>query len=250
MKLLLYILPLLAVLLSSCATGGGGGTGASLPKPPGTTGKRIFLKGEPVWKSAADAAKALGANAIVKGNTVDLRGNTLDGSKLKHPSNPQDENSVALVINWPELTLTNGTVSDIPGGISIKSKDVTLKRLVFIKPGEDFASTVGEQASGLVVDGCDFHNTGSGDKSLQANAAMGLKVRNTKIIGGITGARVQKTSYNQKNVRASFDNCDFIGNSTGLNVAGDTTVTLTKTRFEQVGQKWVLSGSQARVVEN
>lgn len=246
MKLLLLFLS--SILLASCATPGGGDPTAKLPKPPGTTGKRIFLKGTPEWKTPADAKADLGSNATVSGNTVDLKGNTLDGSKLKHPSNPNDENSVGLTIRSPKLVLTNGTVSDIPGGLIVKTKDVTLRRLVFIKPGEDFASTVGETASGLSVEDCVFHNTSSGDKSLQANCAVGLEVDGSEFIGGITGARVQKTSYSQKGVKAVFSDSKFTGNRTGLNVAGDTTVTLKKVSFDGVGQKWVLSGDKAKVV--
>lgn len=244
----IQLLLLLAVLLSSCATPGGGGSSAKLPTPPGPTGTRIFLKGEPEWKTPADAAKTLGSNGTVKGNTVNLNGNTLDGSRLKHPANPNDENSVGLSLRSPSMVLTNGTVSDIPGGVIVRTKNVTLKNLIFIKPGEDFASTVGESASGLRVDGCDFHNTSSGDKSLQANCAVGLEVKKSKFIGGITGARVQKTSYNQKAVKAAFTDSGFIGNETGLNVAGDTTVTLKNVSFSGVRKHWVLSGDKARVV--
>lgn len=245
MKKLISII--LSLALAACST-----TSTKLPdlpKPPAPTGKRLVLTGTPEWKTPADASKAFGSSVSVSGNTVDLKGNTLDGSKLKRPANPQDEGAVGLTIRAPGLTVRNGSIYNIPGGVIVKTWETRFKDLVFTKPGEDFLSTVGESASGLIVDNCDFHNTRSGDKSLQANCAVGLKVSDSLIVGGITGARVQKTSYNQKNVKASFTNTEFLGNQTGINVAGDTTVTLSGCKFK-TGQKWVISeGSGAKVVE-
>ncbi len=243
MKNLLLIL--LSAALAACSSTS---NLPSLPKVPAPTGKRLVLTGTPEWKTAADASKTFGSNVTVTGNTVDLKGNTLDGSKLKRPSSPNDEGAVGLTIRAPGLTVRNGSVYNVPGGIVVKTWETRFRNLVFTKPGEDFLSTVGESASGLVVDNCAFHNTRSGDKSLQANCAVDLKVEDSLIVGGITGARVQKTSYNQKNVKAAFTNTTFLGNETGINVAGDTTVTVTNCSFSS-GKKWVISeGSGAKVV--
>ncbi len=218
---------LLSLLLSACQA-----TGTKALTSPPPTGERIYLRGSPDWSDMKAVARALRGKATVRGREVDLRGNTLDGSKIKHPKNSQDENSTGVRIRIPGFTLRNGTVSNIPGGLIISAPGVTLQNLSFIRPGEDFASTVGKHATGLTVTGCRFYNNSSGDKSLQANNAAGLLVRDTLITGGITGARVQESSYPQRKVRALFERVKFIGCHTALNIDGDTVVTARDCTFD------------------
>lgn len=227
---------LLPLLLISCATAPPKADPA--PKP---SGQKIKLTGQPAWRTTADVLKTVGNKASLKGLVLDLQGNTLDGSALKHPSDSQDEKSVSLKIDIDGLVIRNGWVSDIPGGLTVNSKDVTVQKVKFINIGEDALSTVNPQASGLSVDRCEFHNSEKGDKSLQANCAVGLRVVETLFNGNnITAARVQESSYNQKAL-AVFDSCTFTGCRTAVNAAGSQTqVKLRKCKFS-VLEKWVES---------
>jgi len=237
---LLLLLP--AILLSACSTPGPAPVTA--PKP---TGSAIRLTGSPVWSSMRDVTKAVGSKGTVSGNVLDLKGNILDGGGLKKPSNSQSEDAVPLKITIPGLTIRNGTIRSIPGGIVTTAKDLTVRKLVFLDIGEDALSTTGERASGLTVDQCRFYNDPAGDKSLQCNQAQGVTIRDSHFYSGITGVRLNKRSYNQK-AAVLITGSTFKGCETGINLAGATTLTVTDCKFD-VQKKWVIGEGGGKVTE-
>lgn len=219
------------------------------PKP-NDAAVRIYLRADQlVWKTMEDVHRAVGDKATVTGKTVNLKGAVLSGKKLPHPSDSQDENAAALVILIPGFTLRNGWVDDFPGGNVVKVPFCNFEQLKYINIGEDALSTVGEGAHSIQIDRCEFWNDAGGDKSIQLNQAKGATVSNTRIVGGITGIRVQKDSYNTKDAVAILRQMTFEGCETGINAAGKATVKLQSATFKSVKKKWVLNNG-AKVIQS
>jgi hypothetical protein len=219
------------------------------PRPPDSA-VRIFLRKDQVnWRTVADLKEALGDRLEVNGKRLNLRGAVLDGSKLPRPKNSQDENAIALTIGIEQFVLHNGWVDNIPGGIVVKAGFCAFEGLKFIRPGEDFLSTVGEDADGISINHCEFWNTAGGDKSIQLNQALRAVVNDTLVVGGITGMRVQKASYKTRGVTVVMRDVTFRGCDTGLNVAGGASVRLYSPVFKDVRKKWVIGDGGGKVIQ-
>ncbi len=216
------------------------------PKPP-LTARRIYLESRDlIWNDMDDVRRALGDDVKISGNRVNLRGAVLNGSKLSRSGNGQDENAPALTIRIPGFELGNGWVDDIPGGAVVKEKANRFENLKFINIGEYALSTVGKDASHLLITLCEFWNDAEGDKSVQLNQAYGAILEDCRIVGGITALRVQKDSYGTTGVNCLVRRCKFEGNETGVNVAGKATARLQSCTFTNVRKKWV-TGSGSKV---
>lgn len=221
-----------------------------LPKPPemGDKVKRIYLEEEDLeWTSFKAIQKALRGHATVAGNTVDLHGKCISGLNLDRSGNRDSEKAAGIRINNMSFNLVNGWIDNIPGGIKVLSPYCKFENLIFTGPGEDFLSTVGLDAIGIKIVKCEFWNDKKGDKSIQLNQAKDAVLNGVKIVGGITGIRIQKDSYETPDVTARMRWMNFIGCQTGLNVAGQATVRMIESRFQSVGQKWV-TGKGSRVI--
>jgi len=222
----------------------------SAPRPPDNA-QRIYLRGDRlVWRTISDIKLALvGGDVSITGKTLDLKGAVISGKGLRHPSNSQNENSPGIVIALPGLVLRNGWVDDVPGGIVVKSSYCSFERLKFTRIGEDALSTVGGDADGIRISNCEFWNTAKGDKSIQLNQAFAAIISDTLVVGGITGIRIQKNSYNTKGVNCILRSCTFHGCETGFNATANAIVRLQSPTFKSVRKKWVLSNG-AKVIEN
>lgn len=250
MKLLITLLLICSSLTSCLSTGSSSMSGV---KPPKLEPKKTwYLSGsQPTWNDIQDAKKFL-TGATWNNNTVDLKGNAVSGKKLKHPSNSQNENSIPLKIDINKFTITNGIFTDIPGGIVIKGRDNKLDGLTFTVSGEDFLSTQRSTSSkkdpiGLTVKDCKFYNDGGGDKSLQFNNADDVVVDGAYITGGITGIRLQE-SRDKKKVSCVIKNTTFEKVDTAMNIAGNTTVTLSGNKYKSVNKQTVKSGSGVKLI--
>lgn len=226
-----------------------GGRPSLPPAPvPSESAKRIFLRNEALtWKSMNDVKTFFGDRVKITNRTVDLMGAVLSGKKLKRSGNSQNENAPAVTIAFGGLVLCNGWVDDIPGGIVVKESYCSFEKLKFINIGEDAVSTVGEDADGIRISGCEFWNAG-GDKSIQLNQAFAAIISDTRIVGGITGIRVQKDSYLTTGVNCILRGVTFEGCETGINVAGRAVVRLQSPTFKNVKKKWV-TGNGCKVIE-
>ncbi len=219
----------------------------SAPKPKADL-PRIYLRADQLnWRNMDEVKRFFGSRAAIKGKTVDLRGAVLNGKNLARSSNGQDENALGVQVRIQGFVLRNGWVEDVPGGIVVKESYCSFEKLRFIKIGEDALSTVGEEADGIKISGCEFWN-GGGDKSIQLNQAFAAIVQDCRIIGGITGIRVQKQSYKTNGVNCIIRGCDFEGCETGFNVSGKAIVRLQSPIFRSVKKKWV-TGPDAKVIE-
>lgn len=236
MKSLLLLLFSLSV--TSCVTTG---VVSNATKPPSQSyPKTHYLSGTPAWNTVADIKKALPGVGF-NGTKIDLKGSRISGKNIKHPSNSQNENSIPLKIDVADLSFSNGTVEDIPGGIIIKGKKNTIKNITFLQSGEDFLSTQASRSSKadpmyLTIDGCKFYNDRGGDKSLQANNADELRVINSFFTGGETAIRIQESS-DRKPVKAYLTNVKFENVPTAINVAGRTILTTSGLSYKGVNQQ-------------
>lgn len=165
----------------------------------------------------------------------------ISGKNLKHPKNRQDENSEGISISMEGLTLTNGWVDDVPGGIVVRTANCTFQKLKFLRIGKDALSTSGEAATGIRITGCEFWNDHEGDKSIQLNQAAGAILTDVLVVGGETGIRLQKTSYHTENAVCRLQHCTFQGCATGFNASGGVTVKTNLLTFRDTGKKWVTS---------
>lgn len=218
------------------------------PQPPDSVRRIMLHKDRLNWRTLDDVRAALGDKIEISGKRVNLRGHVLDGSRLPRPQNSQDEKALAVTIGIPQFILHNGWVDNIPGGIVVKASYCTFEWLKFIRAGEDFISTVGEDADGIRLAHCEFWNNPGGDKSIQLNQALGAVLDDVMVVGGITGARIQKDSYKTKGVNAVLRGMTFHGCETGLNVAGGATVRLIAPVFKDVRKKWV-TGSGSKIIQ-
>ena len=220
----------------------------SAPKPASGTDVIYLRENDLDWTSLEKIRAVIGSRGALNGKTLNLKGCVLDGSKLKHPANSQDERSLGIVIDLDGLTLQNGWVRDYPGGIAVKSAGNSFERLKFIEIGEDALSTTGKRATGIRISGCEFWNDHNGDKSVQLNNSVGAMIQDTKIVGGETGLRSGKESYDIQNETCRLKDVEFIGCATGINASGRAVVRLTDVKFTNVKKKWV-EGPKARVVK-
>lgn len=214
----------------------------SLPSAPNPSkdDPRIYLTDDDLdWSSISRIREALKGKATIDGYRIDLKGAVLDGSRITRPNNQQNETALGVRLRVNGVTLVNGWISDIPGGIKVMSTQTRFTSLKFIKIGEDALSTVGPDATNITLRNLEFWNDRIGDKSLQLNQALGAVLTNIKLVGGITGIRVQKASYNTPQVTVMIDGVTFIGCETGMNIDGKATVRLHNATFTNVKKKWV-----------
>jgi hypothetical protein len=223
----------------------------ALPSPPKIpdSAPRIYLRdGDLDWSNIEAVRRALNGKGQIKsalhGNYVlDLGGAVLDGSKITHPKNSQSEDALGIRISMSGFSIHNGWVEDIPGGIIVDALSCYFQKLKFLKPGEDFLST-GKKGKGIFILECEFWNDRGGDKSIQLNQALMAYLRNILIVGGITGLRVQKASYNTPQVTVMANGMRFVGCECGINVDGGAVVRLSGGKFENVKKKWVSGDKQ------
>ena len=240
-KLLLFVV---AAVLSSCASSGpGAGT-----KPPKTNPSHIIkLTGNPDFRSMDDISKAFGNKVKITGTTVDLQGGELNGSKLKKSSNSQDENNTPVKLRVKNLTIKNGFGKDLPGGLVAYESNVTFENLIFTGTSEDFVSNAKDVSDNLSIIKCKFYNNSKGDKSAQANGAVGLLVRDCYITGGITAIRIGE-STSKRHGEARVENCMIEGVPTFLNVDGKMKVYVKGNTLKNVGKDYVVKDG-SKVIE-
>lgn len=218
----------------------------ALPPPPQIpdSAPRIYLRDEDLdWNDMEAVRRALNGHGRITGGLVNLGGAVLDGSKITHPKNAQSEDARGIRVNFPGFALGNGWVHDLPGGIIVNAPRCQFNKLQFLKPGEDFLST-GKGGTDILIWNCEFWNDRSGDKSIQLNQALRSYLKNVLIVGGITGLRVQKASYNTPKVILMADSIRFVGCECGINVDGGAMVRLSSGKFENVKKKWVAGSKQ------
>jgi hypothetical protein len=207
------------------------------PQPP-KDAVRIYLTDDDLdWSSADKIRRALKGKATLDGYRIDLKGAVLDGRRITHPKDSQSEGSLGIRLKVNGITLTNGWVSDIPGGILVMATQCRFTSLKFINIGEDALST-NEDGTNVTLRSCEFWNAG-GDKAGQMNQALGAVLSDIKIVGGITGLRVQKASYGTPQVTVMVDGIEFIGCECGMNIDGKATVRLHGGKFANVKKKWI-----------
>ena len=208
---------------------------------------KIALRGRPEWNNMKDVRADLGPDVGISGRIVDLRGALVSGKFLKHPRHSQDESSLGVRIRIAGLTLKNGFLDDIPGGLMVQVPGVTLQNLTFTTAGEDFVSNVKDCSDGLRVIGCQFFNSQKGDKSIQANDARGLVVVGNLISRGTTAIRIQKKNAKKQGGRAIVEANRFMEMDTAINAAGKVTVVLRNNVFQSVSSKIKIDGSRVRI---
>ena len=222
-------------------------------KPPSVNPpKTYYLTGAEQWGTMAEAKKALGSLAVQNKTKLDFNGNRISGKKMKHPSNSQSESSIPLKIDIDDLIFHDCIVEDIPGGVVVKGTNNTFSNCLFLDSGEDFISTQtsntsARDKSGLKIYNCKFYNDGGGDKSVQANNADGLDIRDSFFTGGETAIRVQQ-STDKKKVSASITDNTFENVPTAVNAAGNTTLTYRRNTFKNVNQQ-LTGGSSVKVIK-
>lgn len=229
-----------ALCLTSCVTTGQSSGPSKGSKPPEiTVAKTFYLSGTPKWDSIQDARAFFGESkdVTISGNTIDLQGNRLSGKKLKHPSNPNDENAQELKVTFDNFHLTNGNIDDIPGGIMLRGNNARLSKLTFTTRGEDFVSTPKDIVSGTRIESCRFYN-GGGDKAVQLNAAKDSQISNCYFTGGQTGIRLQESSSKTKDIRCEVRDTTFDQVPTAINIDGYTTLVSSGNKFIDVQQNY------------
>lgn len=229
------LITLCAILLSSCAsTGPKDGV-----KPPSFTPKyTVKLTGTPIWNSIDDIKNSIKGNGKITGNVVDLQGGCLDGSKLKRSSNSQDESNTPIKLRISNLTLKNGYVTNVPGGLIVQTPSVTIENMLFTGVSEDYLSNTKDDSYNLKILNCEFYNNSKGDKSCQVNGAVGLMVKDCYITGGITAIRIGE-STSKKHGSAKVENCVIENVPTFLNVDGKTQVFVKNNILKNVDKKYV-----------
>lgn len=219
----------------------GGGKKPSLPAAPkpASSARVIYLRKEHMTvRSEKDFRNVFGDDVRISGRTVDLLGAVLDGSKLPKPKDSQDEGAASLGINLASFKLSNGWVRKIPGGIAVREPQCVFTGLRFIDIGEDALSTTTERATEIIVDMCEFWNDANGDKSLQLNQANKALVSRSKFVGGITGMRLQKKSYETEKPKCEVEDTEFVGVDTAINASGGVRVLTRRLRYKDVRLKF------------
>lgn len=237
MKLATVSLTLACALLASCATDEPrAGVKAPTVKPT----YRVYMTGEPVFTSMAQLKKAF-PKAVVTGTTIDFKGGEINGKRMKHLSNSQDENNPYLKFAVPKLHMKNFIANDIPGGMTFAAPNCRMTNGIILEVGEDAFST-NEHGAGLIADKMRIYNTsGEGDKSGQWNSAHDGALLNSYITGGKTALRIEKKGYENKNVRFTSSGNTFEDVVDVHHIAGDTHVTAKKNTYIKVKNKWVIS---------
>lgn len=235
-------------LVTACSTGAGG-MNAVLPPGLDTSSKwTTYLRGEPTFYEFDKLVEAIGPRATVRGKVIDLNGGKISGDKLKKPKDRNDEDAVALRIRIAGVTIKNGIIDRIPGGIVVGRDDCTFENLIFRNIGEDALSNNTDKSANMRVIGCTFLNDSGGDKSAQWNDGRDGLARNNYFTGGITGIRVQESTGKAKNVKFRSEGNVFRNVPTAHNVDGDTVVTARGNEYHNVQKRWVIR-PRARVDE-
>lgn len=244
--------PLLALLaaLPLCSCLSTGSTPKSYTPPTVKPTDTVVLKrGKAIWNDMADVERDLkGVKGVtIKGKVVDLNGAQLDGSKLKRYADIQREDNEPLRVNVPGLTLKDGSVRRIPGGIIVKADGVTIDDMIWLDTGEDSVSTIVDRAEGITVRNCVFY--GATDKSIQLSDARNATVENNTVYGGITAVRLgDSTSKSGSNKTKSLKNNSFIGTNTVWHLSR-ITAKATGTKYNDVKTRYKLSNG-AKFSEN
>lgn len=244
--LTLLLSSICSLFLASCSGTGTGGM-AGKPFPDARPATRIYLEGTPDWHSMDDVRAACGSKVKITGKIVDLQGAELNGSRMKHPKNPQDEGAAALKIHIPGFYLRNGQVRDIPGGIVAFAEGCRMENLLFRKIGEDAVSNQKDVSAGFQISRCRFEGTKENDKLAQINDARDAVVENSTFTGGVTAIRMQESSAKKQGGSAESIGNTFVDVRTAHNVAGRTTVYHKGNVFTRVLKEWV-TGDKAVIV--
>ena len=240
----LLLLSIVAVGLSSCASGPGAGV-----KPPTTNPKFVVkLKGTPDWSSPEQIKKDLGNKVSVHKNVVDLNGGEINGKNLKHSGNSQDESNVGVKIRMDNLTIKNGFAKDLGGGLISYAKNTTFQNITFTGTSEDFVSNQKDVSDNFRVIDCKFYNNSKGDKSIQINGAVNALVRDTYVSGAITGVRLGESSSKRRG-EARVENCTFENVSTALNIDGKMKVYTKGITLKNVPKPYVVNDG-SKLIEN
>ena len=242
----LLLLSIVAVGLSSCA---GTGPTKGLKEPKISTNFTAYVRGEPSWETMDDVRKDLGDKVKISGTTVDLQGGRISGNKLKKPSNSQSENAIGIKIRIKNLTIKNGVIDNLYGGLICYAEDITFQNLTFISIGEDAISNLKDISKGTRVINCKFYGNSASDKILQGNDGRDFYVRGNLISSAITGIRVQKKNAQRQGGTAQVIDNQFIGVDTAVNAAGEVRVIVKGNTFEKVREKYKTDSDKVKFIE-
>lgn len=217
----------------------------SLPEKPSfrVPTKRVVVKPKTDWtiRGQEDLKILIDKGATVKrvGKVlvVDLKGLTIDGSNQKGSGN-QDENQSPLARVRTPVMFKNGFIHNNKNALTFYAPDCGVDNITWTKIGEDAIATA-DGAKNATINNCEFINDGDGDKSIQLNEADGAVVTNNLVYGGITGARIGKYAYSQRNDLAKAGGNTFIGQDTAWNVGEVRLMITKKNTYRSVGNKFV-----------
>jgi Pectate lyase len=220
----------LTTVLITIAVAGFGplATGAGLARDRELDGHVLVLNGQPEVRDE-DAVRSLAARlpasrVLSDGGRVvwDLGGGIIDGRKCKRHKSKQDERNAGLDVLVPNLTLRNGFVRELWGGIIFRAGGGRVENVTWLNVGEDAVSTKIDRAPGLRVVRCTFYNE-RGDKSVQLNDARNARVTECTFYGGITAIRWQDHRTKARKVDCYSRANEFIDVETAHNVGGKMT---------------------------
>lgn len=249
-KLTLITSACFAAFLSACASSG---PSAGVTPPKINPSSVITLKGSEweEWKELGDIRDTLGSKVKITQSgdkiTVDLGGSQIDGTKMKHSSDSQNEKNPGIRNRIKFLTVRNGYIYNLSGGFSTNAQNTTLENITFTGNSEDFISNIKDVAPNIIIKNCKFYNNENGDKSVQINDFRNALIENNFIAGGITAIRAQESSakYTGKGI---IQNNEIVNVPTFINAAGKTEITVKNNKLTDVGQKYV-NGSDVKIIE-
>lgn len=240
------------LLLPACKSTGG--MDAAVPKGLNTKATHtIYLEGTPTFYDMPALAKALGPKVEIHGKVIDLRGGRISGKRLKQPKSRDDEDAVALRLRIPGLTLKNGIIDRIPGGIVCGADDCEFRNLIFTHIGEDAWSNNTDKSRNNRVINCTFIGDPGADKLAQWNDARDGLCQGNYFTAAITSVRVQESTSKEKNtVRFTAKNNEHVNVRTAYNVDGPkksrTDITVSGDKYTNVIKRFVLR-DRARLIQ-
>ncbi len=213
---------------------------------PKTGAKTLYLQNGTNLRKCSDVialAKKLPGSKAYERNSIcywDLGGGILNGSKQRG-NGGQDENQEPLFRASTSLVLQNGFVLNNKNGAGFSKPNSGVRNVTWLNVGEDAVYT-SKGAHNFLIENCQFINKRSGDKSIQANEAKGLKMFNNLVYGGITCARIgSKAAGNRPTDIAEAGGNRFVGCEAAYNISSITLRIVRKDTYEGVDEREVLA---------
>lgn len=240
-----------AAFLSACASSG---PSAGVTPPKTSPSSVIALKGSEWkdWRDVGDIRGDLGPKVKIiqsgKNTIVDLQGAEINGKGMKHSSDSQDENNPGIKNRIPFLTLRDGYIKDLGGGICSYAPNTTFENLFCHGVSEDFVSNQKDVSPNFSVINSKFYSSTVNDKAVQINDFRNALVSGNWFSGGQTSIRAQESSAKNKSGKGLIENNEVVKVPTFLNISGSAEATLQNNKFTDVEKKWVKS-SESKVIE-